>query len=73
LHLSLVNQQPEAKPWTLSFSYGRALQDEALMAWGGREENVPAAQRAFGRRARCDSAAARGLYSSEMETASSAA
>ena len=34
-------------PWQLSFSYGRALQDEALMAWGGKDENVEAGQKAF--------------------------
>lgn len=34
-------------PWQLSFSYGRALQDEALKIWAGKEENVAAAQKAF--------------------------
>jgi len=34
-------------PWQLSFSYGRALQDEALMAWAGKNENVERAQKAF--------------------------
>lgn len=34
-------------PWQLSFSYGRALQDEALTTWGGKEENVESAQKAF--------------------------
>lgn len=34
-------------PWQLSYSYGRALQDEALTAWAGKEENIKAAQRAF--------------------------
>jgi fructose-bisphosphate aldolase class I len=34
-------------PWPLTFSYARALQDEALTAWAGREENVPAAREAF--------------------------
>ncbi len=34
-------------PWQLSFSYGRALQDEALKTWAGKEENVKAAQKAF--------------------------
>lgn len=29
---------------SLSFSYGRALQDAVLKAWSGLEENVPAAQ-----------------------------
>jgi fructose-bisphosphate aldolase, class I len=66
-HLGLIQRQPGAKPWKLSFSYGRALQDEALTAWGGREENVPAAQRAFAHRAQCDSAAALGVYTHAME------
>lgn len=34
-------------PWQLSFSYGRALQDEALTAWAGKEENVESAQKVF--------------------------
>lgn len=33
--------------WKLSFSYGRALQKTDLEVWGGKEENVPAAQEAF--------------------------
>lgn len=34
-------------PWQLSYSYGRALQEEALIAWAGKNENVGAAQKAF--------------------------
>lgn len=34
-------------PWQLSYSYGRALQDEALTAWAGKDENIQAAQQAF--------------------------
>ncbi|MBI2409718.1 fructose-bisphosphate aldolase class I [Candidatus Kaiserbacteria bacterium] len=34
-------------PWPLSFSYARALQDEALALWKGKAENVPAAREAF--------------------------
>lgn len=34
-------------PWQLSYSYGRALQDEALKAWAGKEENISNAQQAF--------------------------
>ncbi|HEY2340623.1 MAG TPA: class I fructose-bisphosphate aldolase, partial [Steroidobacteraceae bacterium] len=34
LHLSLINQLGPL-PWSITFSYGRALQDEALKAWGG--------------------------------------
>lgn len=34
-------------PWPLTFSYERALQDEALAIWKGKAENVPAAREAF--------------------------
>ena len=33
--------------WQLSFSFGRALQGEALIAWAGKKENVDKAQKAF--------------------------
>ncbi len=54
-------------PWQLSFSYGRALQAPALKAWGGKEENVEAAQRAYYHRAKMNSAARTGMYAAEME------
>jgi fructose-bisphosphate aldolase class I len=66
-HLSAINQLSGVKPWRLTFSYGRALQDEALEAWHGRRENVLAGQHAFHHRAKCDSAAALGAYRSSME------
>lgn len=34
-------------PWPLTFSYARALQEEAISAWKGEEESVPAARKAF--------------------------
>jgi fructose-bisphosphate aldolase class I len=54
-------------PWQLSFSYGRALQAPALKAWGGKTENVEAAQRAYYHRAKMNSAARTGMYAPEME------
>jgi fructose-bisphosphate aldolase class I len=66
-HLSAINQLKGPKPWKLSFSYGRALQDEALKAWGGKSENLKTGQQAFYHRAKCDSAAALGRYSPAME------
>jgi fructose-bisphosphate aldolase, class I len=54
-------------PWQLSFSYGRALQAPALKAWGGKSENVPAAQRAYYHRAKMNGAARTGMYATEME------
>jgi len=34
-------------PWPLTFSYARALQEEALTIWRGKDENIPAARSAF--------------------------
>jgi fructose-bisphosphate aldolase class I len=67
-HLSEMNRIG-GFPWELSFSYGRALQAPALKAWGGKPENVAAAQRAFYHRAKCNGAARHGKYSEAMEKA----
>jgi fructose-bisphosphate aldolase class I len=66
-HLHAINRIEEPLPWKLSFSYGRALQDEALKAWRGRDEWLKAGQPVFYHRAKCDSAAARGRYTTAME------
>jgi fructose-bisphosphate aldolase class I len=66
-HLDAINRAGGARPWKLSFSYGRALQDAALATWRGRPEDVAAAQRAFSHRAMCNSLAALGAYSNELE------
>jgi fructose-bisphosphate aldolase class I len=49
-------------PWPLTFSYARALQDEALTLWKGKEENVPAARAAFLKHLEAVSQAAQGTY-----------
>ena len=46
-HLNAINRLPGPKPWKISFSYGRALQDAALEAWHGRDENLKAGQQAL--------------------------
>lgn len=46
-YLKKMNSMYEDLPWQLSFSYGRALQQEALKAWGGKTENIKVAQDAF--------------------------
>jgi len=66
-HLNAINQLAGPKPWKLSFSFGRALQDEALIAWQGKDDKVQSAQQAFSHRARCVSAAALGNYASATE------
>lgn len=50
-------------PWQLSYSYGRALQDEALTTWAGKEENVETAQKAFYERSKKVSLARQGKLS----------
>ena len=65
-HLNAMNALGE-HPWQLSYSYGRALQDEALKAWGGQAAAVAAGQKAFAKRGRCVSAARYGKYTKQME------
>ena len=65
-HLNAMNQI-DGKPWNLTFSYGRALQAPALIAWGGSADNVPAAQEALLKRAKLNSLATLGQYAEEME------
>jgi fructose-bisphosphate aldolase class I len=65
-HLNAMNAKGP-HPWELSFSYGRALQAAALKAWGGKPEQVEAAQRAYYHRAKMNAAARTGMYAPEME------
>jgi fructose-bisphosphate aldolase class I len=66
LHLSLMNARGPL-PWALTFSYGRALQENALGAWGGRSADFAAGQQAFAIRAKLNGLAAGGTYLSSME------
>jgi fructose-bisphosphate aldolase class I len=66
-HLSLMNRMGPL-PWSLTFSYGRALQDTALKAWGGAAASFAAGQKEFARRARLNGLASTGRYSPEMES-----
>ena len=66
-HLNAMHNLGEDLPWYVSFSYARALQGPALKAWQGKEENVPAGQKAFIKRTKLNSLATKGQYSEEME------
>ena len=67
-HLNSMNRiLGNSSPWNLTYSYGRALQASALDTWSGKEENVPAAQDAFYKRAKLNSLATKGDYSEDME------
>ena len=54
-------------PWKLTYSYGRALQADALKAWGGKPGNVAAARKAFAHRARMNGLAASGKWTQAGE------
>ena len=54
-------------PWVLTYSYGRALQDDALKAWGGSNANVAKGQVAFLHRAKMNSLAQQGKWSTALE------
>lgn len=65
LNLHAMNQAPN--PWHVS-SYARALQNSCLKIWGGRLENVKAAQDALLVRAQANSLAQLGKYAGEGES-----
>lgn len=54
-------------PWSLTFSYGRALQAAPQKAWSGKAENTAAAQAAFAHRARMNALASKGAWKPELE------
>ena len=64
-HLNAMNVGYGPHPWTLSFSYGRALQEQALRVWRGEASNRGAAQERLLRRARLNSLAVQGIYTGE--------
>ncbi len=66
-HLNAMHTLGEHLPWPVSFSYARALQEPALQAWQGKEENMGKAQAAFVKRAMLNGLAAQGKYNPNME------
>ncbi len=71
--LAAMHRQPVShasrRPWPLSFSFGRALQEPALAIWAGDEAHRVKAQAALLHRAACNGAAVRGAYDVAMEAA----
>jgi fructose-bisphosphate aldolase class I len=68
LHLSLMHAAGSL-PWGLTFSYGRALQEDALNAWAGKAGGFAGGQKAFAVRAKLNGLAAVGDYKTSMESA----
>ncbi len=65
--LNAMNSTGECLPWQVSFSFARALQNDAMEIWGGKSANMEAAQTAFGKRLKLNSAARKGEYRADME------
>ncbi|MDI9246926.1 class I fructose-bisphosphate aldolase [Marinobacter sp. CHS3-4] len=65
-NLNAMNQHANL-PWTLTFSYGRALQEPAQHAWKGDIANKEAAHAAMSKRSSLNGKAALGSYTPEME------
>jgi fructose-bisphosphate aldolase class I len=71
LHLQAA-QQGRA-PWSLSFSYGRALQASVLKLWSEDRSKTAEAQAMAVALARANSAAARGVYEGPHPSVTSSA
>jgi fructose-bisphosphate aldolase, class I len=66
-HLNLMNAAGPL-PWALTFSYGRALQEDALNSWGGKPAGYSGGQQALFLRAKLNGLAAAGAYKGSMES-----
>ena len=67
-HLNKMNEQFKSKiPWSLTFSYGRALQHPALMNWQGDDDNTLTAQKILLHRSYCNGLASNGEYQPDVE------
>eukprot|EP01137_Pigoraptor_chileana_P031568 Opistho-2@19580 len=62
VHLNAINQVKGRKPWSLTFSYGRALQASCIKTWKGQADNIAAAQAVLMHRASSNGLAAKGEY-----------
>lgn len=73
VNLNAMNKlQGTKKPWALSFSYGRALQQSTIKAWAGKKENVEKARANFLTRCKANSEATLGTYKGDAGTAEGA-
>lgn len=62
LYLNAMNRLKRKGPWSVTFSFGRALQQSCLKSWKGKQSNVEAAQKALLARARANAEANLGKY-----------
>ena len=65
-NLNLINKYNKTE-FTMSYSYGRALQQSALKFWSKDIENIEGTQKIFNHRAKMNSLAAQGKWSKNLE------
>ena len=64
-----MNKMTSEHPWELSYSYGRALQADALQKWAeATSESDISSQKAFSHRAKMNSLARFGDWSQDLES-----
>ncbi len=61
-NLNAMNRIEAKKPWSLSFSFGRALQYSCLRSWKGKPENLEAGQKTLLEMAKNNSGATLGKF-----------
>lgn len=69
LNLSAMNQLNARRPWSLTFSFGRALQASTLKAWKGDAGNIKSGQEELLKRAKANGEAQLGKYTGGLEGA----
>jgi len=62
INLNAMNKMYKNLPWSVSFSYGKALQKTCIVTWMGKAENNGKAQQALLNRSKANSDATRGTY-----------
>jgi len=62
INLNTMNKIHKNLPWSVSFSYGKALQKTCIVTWLGKTENDAAAQTALLNRSKANSEATKGGY-----------
>merc|ERR1711879_941124 len=62
INLNAMNKNFPNLPWSLSFSYGKALQKTCIVTWMGKDENNSKAQTTLLNRCKANSEACKGKY-----------
>jgi len=56
------------QPWAITYSYSRAIEEPTLLAWQGKPENIPEAQKVLLHACKMNSLAAQGKYDPAADT-----